>query len=408
VTAVALTSSTCAPKRSYVSHPVSDWDVVEQMALQAPADLSSSQKSAFDRGWRSLQEGRLGVAVSDLENLSRRYGSSPEIATAAGFLDLRLGNADDAERKFQAALKENPAFGPAQSGYFLIALQSGDEERAFARLARLEEEFPQHELVGRYATTLRVNVAEARLGLAREHMREKRYSEAAAAYLKALEVAPEAGSLYLEAAEAELEAGYSDRAFQHARRAAELEPSNADAQRVLGEASYRNGDLASAKDALATAVSLRPQDTELRSQLERVDAELRETNLPAEYAEIGGATRLTREQLAALLYVELKAAFDAASPRESVIAVDVNESWAADYIIKTLAAGVLEVYSNHMFQPSGFVDRIQLARALTRALQNLAPEAYDEAVPATAARDFPDVSREYAYYDAAALSVSLG
>ncbi len=404
----ALTTLYCAPKRSFAPHPVPDWDVVERMGLKAPSDLPASERTTFDRGWSSLQSGRLDAAASDIESLARRYEKSPEVATMAAFLDLRLGKPSDAERKFQAALREEPDLGAAQSGYFLVALQSGNEERAFERLLRLEESFPQHDLVDRYGATLRVNVAESRLASARERMRERKYVEAAAQYLRALEVAPQAGSLYMEAAEAELEAGYPDRAVVHASRATELEPTNADAHRVLGEACYRNDDLAGAVRALASAAALRPEDEALRSRLEAIERSLSETTLPQEYEGIREAERLTREQLAALLYVDLREAFDLSTTRTRVIATDVSESWASEYILHTVGAGVLEVFPNHMFQPSAFVTRLDLANALSRALENLAPDAYDAARGSAGSQEFADLARQNPGYDAAALSVSLG
>ena len=405
---VALAALHCAPKRSFAPHPVPDWDVVEHLGLPAPSDLPASERTTFDRGWKSLQSGRLDAALSDIESLARRHEKSPEVATAAAFLDLRLGKPSDAERKFQAALREEPELGAALSGYFLVALQSGNEERAFERLLRLEQSFPQHDLVDRYGATLRVNVAESRLAAARERMRERKYDEAAAEYLRALEVAPQAGSLYLEAAEAELEAGYPDRAVVHARRATELEPTNADAHRVLGEACYRNEDLAGAARALASASALRPEDGELRSRLEAVEQSLRETTFPEEYAGIREADRLTREQLAALLYVDLREAFDASTTRTNVIATDVSESWASEYILRTVGAGVLEVFPNHTFLPTAFVDRLELANALSRALENLAPESFGAARGSAGSQEFADLARQNPGYDAAALSVSLG
>jgi tetratricopeptide (TPR) repeat protein len=404
----ALTILHCAPKRTFVPHPVSDWDVVERMGLKAPADLPTSDRAKFDRGWESLRSGRLETAVDDIESLSRRYQGRPELETAAGFLDLRLGRPSDAEQKFQEALGAEPQLGAARSGHFLVALQSGDPERAFERLTQLEQDFPQHELVERYGSTLRVNVAEARLAAARGRMREKEYAEAASEYLRALEVAPQAGALYLEAAEAELRAGYSNRAAMHARRAAELEPMNADAHLLLGEAFYREEDLAGAAQAFASAAALRPEDQELRSRLEAVERALRESTLPEEYSSIATAPRLTREQLAALLYLELRESFDAAPSGARVIATDVAESWASQYILRTVGAGVLDVFPNHTFQPSAFVERMTLATALVRAIEILAPEAYGAARGSSERPEFADLVRENPGYEAAALSVSLG
>lgn len=406
--AVVVLMTDCAPKRTYVPRPVPDWDVVERMGLEPPAGLSPSRKNDFERGWSSLRKGDLGVAAEELDGLSRRYHDSPEIDTALAYLRLRLGRPDEAERTFQEALRLRPGFGPAQSGYFLVALLERDEEKAFDRLELLESHFPQHELVDRYATTLRVNVAESRLRSARELVAARRYDEAAAAYRRALEVAPEAGSLFLEAAQAELEAGYPERAILHARRATELEPSSADAHVVLAEASYASGDLPGSVDALRTAASLQPGDDAIRTRLRVRESELNEKTLPPEYGAIADADRLTRAELAALLYVTRRSAFDRVPKKSSVIATDISDSWAAEYIRRTVAAGALEVYPNHLFQPKAFVNRIDLARALDRTLDILAPEVYSARGPGARSQDFADLARENVNYHAAALAVSLG
>ncbi|MGH9391162.1 MAG: hypothetical protein ACRD1Z_16225, partial [Vicinamibacteria bacterium] len=110
---VALAMLHCAPKRSYIPYPVPDWDVVERMGLLAPPDLKASERTTFDRGWKSLQAGRLDAAASDIESLARRHERSASVSTAAAFLDLRLGKPSDAERKFQAALRLEPELGAA-------------------------------------------------------------------------------------------------------------------------------------------------------------------------------------------------------------------------------------------------------------------------------------------------------
>jgi tetratricopeptide (TPR) repeat protein len=391
-----------------VAHTVPDWDVVSRVGLEAPESFTKGQREAFDRGWAAVRDGRLDAAWSDFEPLGRRDGDRPEVATALGYLELRLGNEAEADRSFQKALRAETSYGPALSGAFLVALGQGDEERALDRLTRLERSFPQHELVERHATTLRVNVAESRLEAARGLMTAHRFDEAAGAYLRALEVAPEAGALYLEAAEAELEAGYADRARLHSLRASELEPGSADAQEMLGEASYAAADYQGAAEAFRKALSLRPGDPDLRARLDAVSAELREKTLPAEYAEIPETKRLTREQLAALLCVELRTAFDSIAPSSSVIATDIADSWAVEYVRRAVGTGVLEVYPNHTFQPKAFVSRMDLARALARAFQILAPDAYGPALESSRSHDgFSDIDRGNPGYDAAAMSVTL-
>ena len=257
---VASIWAACAAKRDFTVATVPAWDVVQGMVLQPPEGSSDGERRRFEEGWQNLRQGNLEQASSDLAGLASRFARSPEIATANGFVELRLGNSMAAERYFRAALKERPSYGPAQSGYFLTALATGDEESAYNRLEKLRQGYPQHPLVDRYAATLQVNVAEKRLSAARNLRQQNRYEEAAAAYLRALAVAPEVSGLYLEAAEAELAAGLTKRAAVHARKATELAPEESSAYRLLGEAQYAAGDLAGAFEAYRVAFSLSPQD----------------------------------------------------------------------------------------------------------------------------------------------------
>lgn len=381
------------------------------MELEPPDELSAGRQQDFAEAWRQVQGGNLQDAASELEDLSRRYGRSVEIATARGFLELRLGGspAAAADRYFQTALRERPGYGPALSGYLLTALSMGDDELAYDRLDMLRTHYPQHPLVERYETTLQVNVAETRLRRARELSGAGRYEDASAAYVAALEVAPEVGALYLEAAEAELAAGLTDRAVRHARQATELEPDNAAAYRVLGEAHYAAGELEDAYEAYLVAAELNPRSVEIRARLSVVEREYEDEHLPAEYTEIEDAERVNRGQLAALLYIELRDELEQASTATSVIATDIGNSWASDYIRPVLALGILEVYPNHMFQPGGQVRRIELAEALARALERLSPASYRAATGSSRfGQEFSDLSPSNPRYESAALAVSLG
>ncbi|HSF15636.1 MAG TPA: tetratricopeptide repeat protein [Vicinamibacteria bacterium] len=399
----------CATKRIYTVKEVPAWDVVENTTLGTDGAISGRDATRLDAAWRAVREGRLEVAAESLQPLERRYGENPAVDTALGYIELRSGENARAEEYFQTALGADPRFGPARAGHFLVALTIGEDESAYERLTQLEQTQPQNELVERYKTTLQVKVAESRLRRARELVSSSRLTEAADAYSRVLEVAPEAGAVYLETAEAELAGGLFERAVIHARQATELEPDNADAFRVLAESSYASDDLQNALEAYRSAVSLRPSDRDLVSRYDEVRSEFEERNLPPEYFRIGDATRVTREQLAALVYLELRDAFDGVDLGGNVIAMDISDSWAAEFIRRVVAAGVLEVFPNHTFQPKAFVNRVDLAETLKRALEILAPDTYRVMEQSSRLSiEFPDLTRENVAHDAAALSVSIG
>jgi len=399
----------CAPKRDFTPATVPSWNVVQEMKLSPPEILSDGERRRFEEGWSALQLGNLDAAESNLARLGRKYGRSPEVTTALGFLELRFGNWPASERYFSIALAERSGYGPAESGYFLAALATGNEELAYERLLQVREASPDHALVDRYASTLQVNVAEARLGTARKLMDQGRNEDAAGAYARVLEVAPEVGGLYIEAAEAAYAAGLHPQAVIHAERATELEPRNGGAFRILGEARYASDNLALALEAFRAAARLSPRDADVIARFEAIEAEYEEQNLPPEYETIGEADRLTRQQLAALLYLELRGAYDGVPETTQVIATDIGDSWARTFIRHVVGTGILEVFPNHMFQPQAFVRRADLADGLAAAIEILAPTAYDMARESSRFdQNFPDLSSENIHYESAALSISLG
>ena len=178
---------------------------------------------------------------------------------------------------------------------------------------------------------------------------------------------------------------------------------------MLGEAHYASGELASAYEAYTVAAELSPRNTEIQDRYASIKREYEEVTLPPEYAEIELADRLTREQFAALLYNELRTAFDETSSESSVIATDIADSWAEGFILRVADAGVLEVFPNHMFQPKGFVRRVELANSLAAAFALVSPDAYEDArASAQSGESFPDLSAQNISYEAAAIAVSLG
>ncbi len=399
----------CAEKRAYTPAEVPAWEVVHRLCLEAPSELSDGQRRAFEEGWALVKDGRLAKAASELDGLGRRYPQSPEISAALGFLELKAGNPQAGERHFESSLGARPDLAAASTGYFLAAMAGGNQEAALSRLQRVRPEETRSVLESRYEATLRLNVAEARLTTARGLMGESRYQEAAAAFLDVLDVASEAAGLYVETAEAELAAGLVEGAIEHAERATELDDSNAESFHLLGEAHYAAGDLGGARSAFRAAVALRPGDLALRERLARIEADYDKENLPEEYASIHESERLTRAQLASLLFFELRSAFDEIGNEANVIATDISTSWAYEPIRRVLGAEILEVFPNHTFQPEAFVDRIYFARALSATVAKLTPDVYESAKRSPRfGQNFSDLSGSNASYESAALAISLG
>ena len=402
-----LLSMSCAPKeRILTPTPVPGWDYVANELNGAQPGLPEGDQRSFENGWEALVQDDLQTATEILEKLGRRQSQNAEVQAALGFLELRLGNGDVAENRFSKALGIRPSLAAAQAGKVLAAMAAGQEEMAFERLRLLEKDHPNHVLVRHYLSPLQLKLAETKLQAARSSKDQKRYGEAAELYREALRIAPEAGGLYAEAAEVELLGGESEAAADHAARAVELEPDNAKAHRLYGDALREIGDIEKAIVAYQAASALRPDDPTLELLINETEREFRRENLPPGYSEIENSERISREELAALLYVKLRAFMgndEAAQSR--VIATDIADSWAREFIRAVVAADLMSVYSNHTFQPEGFVRKGDLAAALIAAWDLIENGNGTDAPVDSVIRD---VSPENRRYRSAALAVSLG
>ena len=86
-----------------------------------------------------------------------KYGRSPEVTTALGFLELRLGRWPASERYFRTAL--GGAFqdlGRQRAATSSRRSRRENEEQAYARLLRVQEASPDHPLI----ETLRFHLAD--------------------------------------------------------------------------------------------------------------------------------------------------------------------------------------------------------------------------------------------------------
>ncbi len=399
----------CATKRDFVVRDVPGWNIVTNIVLDAPKQLSEREQNNFTMAWINLQEGELATAANTLDALSKQYGELPELIVARGFVELRSGNLTLAEEYFGRSIENMASYTPGLGGHFLVAIASSNENTAFKRLSRLRDADPNYPLVSSYGDRWQMEVAESRLGKARRFAKDGSFDAASDAYVEAIIAAPESSWLYIEAAEIDLLGRSIDRALGHSQAAIALEPENGSAHRVLAESFYKAGDVERAYESYSVASRLRPRDEEIEERLKEIGFELNSSKLPVEYLEIAGASQIRRDQLAALLYLEFRTVFDAMQATSNSIATDINGNWAAQYIRKLLQLGVLEVFPNHTFQPETFVSRIDLARSFGAVLKLLNPSAYVTA-KRSAGYDhlFTDVSTEYIYYEPAAVCASLG
>jgi tetratricopeptide (TPR) repeat protein len=357
-----------------------------------------------------------------------------------GWRYLQIDNLRDADREFAAALKSNSKMYPAHAGHGFVALARRDFDRAVAAfdaaLAALPSYVPA--LVGRgqallalrregealvafdaalkadpslsdvrqRAELLRFRGLQDVIESARAAAQANRFSDARAAYERAIAASPDSAFLYRELGMLERRAGNGEQALVRLRRATELDPLDAAAFLQLADLLESRLDYAGAEAAYRKAVELDPSP-ELEAKLAAVAKNAREAKLPAEFRAALTATQVTRGDLAALIAVRLESIVRAAPARQEVV-TDTRGHWAAAWIAQVAGAGIMPPFENHTFQPNAAVRRGDLAVAVSRLLALLT--AGDAGLRARVAQRpaIADMNRRHVQYSAAADAVASG
>jgi tetratricopeptide (TPR) repeat protein len=402
--ALALTSA-CASHT--IPPPVTKAAHADFVYPAIPADLQrTSAAEHVDLGWRFLQ-------IDDLRSADREFSAALKSSAnmypahaGHGYVAIARKDFDRAVTAFDAALKASQAYVPALvgRGQALLALRREAEAlRAFDAALAAD---PSLADVRQRAEVLRFRGLQDVIETARDAARSGRLADARTAYGKAIAASPDSAFLYRELGVVERQAGDVDQALTHLRRATELDPFDEAALVQLAEVLEARQDFAGAEAAYRKAMELDPSN-ELAARLAAAAKNTREASLPPEFKAALTAGQVTRGDLAALIGVRLATVLKAAPVRQ-VVTTDTRGHWAASWIAEVAAAGIIEPFENHTFQPRTVVRRGDLATAVSRLLTVIA--AGDPALRArlTERGDIADMNRRHVQYEAAATAVGSG
>jgi tetratricopeptide (TPR) repeat protein len=333
----------------------------------APGELSKDEARDLESAWRRIQAGDAAEAGRSLERLlARRPGLLP-VETGLAYARLRAGRLDDAAALFDSVLARREDYVPALVGAGSTAFRRGDAEAAVRLYRRAQAAAPNDPLVRKRLAELKVQVADRRMALAQAAVEAGDDAAAAREYRAALEAAPEVAGVRLALADLLEQQGDPVGAVA----ALEGDPSG-DRQVALRLARLlaSEHEYARAGEVYRGLLTRNPADEEALAGERAAREGLELLTMAEEYRRIPEASRLSRADLAALLAVKVTALRRIGS-HEPRVAVDIGGSWAREYVATVLALGVMDVYPNHTFQPGATVRRVDLARAVSRALEQL-------------------------------------
>jgi tetratricopeptide (TPR) repeat protein len=403
--AVTLITAACAPKAPPAvagapKHPDFVFPTV-------PPGTTPVQASRIDRGWQYLQ-------VDDHRNAEREFSEAlkqqPAFApaeTAMAYLAMARGNEKDAASRFDRALQADAGYVPALIGRGRVMLELDREADALASFEAALAKDPSLTDLRSRVDVLKFRATQDMLGRAKAAADARRWDEAAAIYRQAIAASPDSGFLYRDLAAVEQRAGQSTNALEHYRKALEIDPGDARSLTGIAAILESQGDVVGALSAFEQARAIDPAEAP-ENAINRLRAAAALAKLPEEYRAIPTNTAVTRAEIASLVGIRLEPVLARAQPRQ-VIITDIRGHWAQPWIAPVVRSGVMDTLANYEFEPPRQVRRGELATTVSRLLTLIASAKPELARKWQAAKlAINDVAPTHLSYPAVSAAVAAG
>jgi tetratricopeptide (TPR) repeat protein len=397
--------SACAPKAPPAvagapRHP-------EFVFPAVPDGVPPAQAARMERGWQWLQLGDLGNAEREFNAALGQQPAFHPGVTGLAYVALARGHEEEAAARFERALAADAAYVPALVGRGQALLELDRPGDALASFEAALAEDPSLANLRSRVEVLRFRATQDMLARAKAATEGRRWDEARAAYQQAIAASPDSAFLYRELARVEQQAGRLADALDHYRRAVQLDAADAASLAAMGGLLEQQGDDLAALSAYERARAIEP-DAVAESVLTRLRDSVRLAKLPAEYRAIPGEAAVSRAQVAALVGVRLEALMARAKPRQ-VIITDIRTHWAQSWITSVVRAGIMDALANYEFEPGRRVRRGEFATTVARLLSLVAAARPELAKKWQGARiAIADVPAGHLSYPAVSMAVAAG
>jgi len=340
---------------------------IENPSTSISTGLSLDARIAVDEVWTLLRQGRADKAEKALLRLGEKH---PFFEAGMGYVALLRDDYAGAEARFQGSIRAVPELIAAQLGIGQVYQKLGRREDALKSYLEVLKRDPANAFATGEAGVLRTAIVEALQAEAEEAIRTGRPAEAKDAYLRLLEYSPKLQGAHLALARIFVQEKNFAGVLFHLRTAIGNDPKDKTALREYAEALYQMNQFSRSLDTFQRLLTLDPADKPAKERVEALKVRLGIIDLPEEYGDISGLEAVTKEAVAALIGAKFEdIRTDAAGPPPVI--VDISTSWARTYIVKAAAFGIMEVFSNHTFQPKKILTRAEMAETLIRLVEYL-------------------------------------
>lgn len=403
--AVVLLASACAPKAPPAvpgtpKHP-------DFVFPASPEGTLPAQTARIERGWQYLQ-------FDDFRNAEREFAAALKqqpayhpAETAMAYLAAARGNEKDAAARFDRALQANASYAPALVGRGQVLLELKRNAEALASFEAALAADPSLTNLRARIDVLRFRAIQELLGRAKAAADARRWDEAATIYGQAIATSPDSSFLYRDLAGVEQKAGRTANALEHYRKAVDLDASDAHSLASIGAILDAQGDVIGALSAYQRARAIDPAEAP-DNVMARLRSAAAAAKLPPEYRAIPTGPTVTRAGIAALVGVRLEPLLAQARPRQAII-TDIRGHWAQPWITPVVRSGVMDTLANYEFEPSRLVRRGELATTVSRLLTLVAAVRPEQAKRWQGARvAVGDVASTHLSYPAVSAAVASG
>ena len=340
---------------------------LENLPQSLVTPLTLEERIQMQEAWDLLRQGWLDKAEKAFLQLGPE---SPLYAVGLGYLSLLGDDYAPAEGWFGQEIERNPGSLLGQLGLVQLYRKTGEEDKEFNALREVLKIDPQNGWAKEGYESLKAVKTEQAVAAAREAAARGETQAAREAYLMALHYSPESVNVHLALADLYKSEGKISNAIVHLKAAAVGAPDNAETLQLYAAALAENKQFDRSLDVYQKVLELDPKNEAVQRQVEEIKNRLGIVELPSRYNEIASAAALTREDVAALLAVKLKDVLGETSAPPPII-IDISASWASKFILKVTSLGLLEVHSNHAFQPKRTVTKAEFAETLVRVIRHL-------------------------------------
>jgi len=340
---------------------------IENPTASFTASLPLDARIAVEDAWRHLKQGRPDKAEKSILKLGE---TSPFYYAGFGYIALLRNDLQAAEGYLQKAVQDFPDLAIGHLALGQLYRKAGREEEAHGSFLEVLKRDPENAYARREADNIVALMTDAYLTQGRSAAATGAVEPAKEAFLKSLHYSPKLEEAHLALARIFRKEKNFSAALFHLRTASANDPSSKAVLLEYAQALEESKSLGPSLEAYEKVLALDPKDKTAAERVAALKAKLGIVELPSQYAEIPGRESVTKEDVAAVIAVKFREFVDDNPPKPPII-VDITTSWASKFIVKVAALDIMEVYSNHTFEPRKAVRRAEMADTLVRLINVL-------------------------------------